>query len=393
MFDSAMFEAYGYDLQNAIWERQKLIVDMMYDLWLDTGDEIFDGYYRYLFPAGFIDRDRERAKKVIRDILNIVHSPVIRHDPNAIYCFVMYQMIGAWFENEPEKIMDLLPDDVKEYIARLEEKKQNAHEDEAEDLAEEIDAIKGWFTDKDECQVDFEITYDEDYVEESMAETMAEEFLKGTPYPDYCGVEIRKLVDLLPDDLYEKVIEKLREEDRRKDAEAKKYADLIWPRLEPSFHVISHSESKTSFEGARDILWIFKDWVENNGGWKDIQNTETSVKEKTIQRLIYLGAKTYLIDQNLDMTCEGNIGVGQEDFKISRGNDKTVIEVKVTSNPRCRHGYEKQLPRYAEAEHTENMIFCLVDLGDRGIVEEVKSIKGPDLYVIDATPKKSASVM
>ena len=55
MFDSAMFEAYGYDLQNAIWERQKLIVDMTYDLWFDTGDEIFDGYYRYLFPAGFID--------------------------------------------------------------------------------------------------------------------------------------------------------------------------------------------------------------------------------------------------------------------------------------------------------------------------------------------------
>lgn len=393
MFDSAMFEAYGYDLQNAIWERQKLIVDMTYDLWFDTGDEIFDGFYRYLFPAGFIDRDRERAKKVIQDILNIVHSPVIRHDPEAIYCFVMYRMIGLWFESEPEKVMNLLPDDVKEYIASLETKKQKADEDEAEDLAEEIDAVIGWFTDKDECQVDFEITYDEDYVEESMAETMAEEFLKGTPYPDYYGVEIRKLVDLLPDDLYEKVIAKLKEEDRQKEAEAKKYVDSIWPRLESSFHVISHSESKTSLEGARDILWIFKDWVENNGGWKDVQNVESSVKEKTIQRLIFLGAKTYLVDQNLDMTCEGNIGVGQEDFKISRGNDKTVIEVKVTSNPRCRHGYEKQLPRYAEAEHTNNMIFCLIDLGDEGVVEEIKGLNGPELYVIDATPKKSASVM
>jgi len=205
MFDSAMFKEYGYDLQNAIWERQKLIIDMTYDLWHDTSDDIFDDYYRYLFPAGFIDRDRERAKKVIRDILNIVHSPVIRHDPEAIYCFVMYHMISVWFDSEPEQVMDLLHEDVKEYIAGLEEKKKNSDEDEAEDLAEEIEAIKGWFTDKDECLRDFEITYDEDYVEESMAETMAEEFLKGTPCPEYFGVDIRELVDLLPDDLYDKL--------------------------------------------------------------------------------------------------------------------------------------------------------------------------------------------
>jgi hypothetical protein len=84
-------------------------------------------------------------------------------------------------------------------------------------------------------------------------------------------------------------------------------------------------------------------------------------------------------------------------FKISRGNDKTVIEVKLTSNPRCRHGFEKQLPRYAKAEHTDNMIFCLVDLGDNPtVVEEIKGLQDenkPMLVVIDARPQKSASLM
>ena len=209
MFDSAIFEDYGYGLQNAIWERQKEIVETAYDLWIDSGDEIFDGYYRWFFPAGFIDRDRERAKKVIKNIRNIVHSPVIRHDPEAIYCYVMYHMIEAWFDDKLYQGVDLLPEDVKEYIAGLEIKKLDADEDEAENLADEIDAIREWFTVKEVCQFDFESVYDGDYVNESMAETMAEEFLQGTPYLDYLGVEIRELIDLLPDDLYEKVVAKL----------------------------------------------------------------------------------------------------------------------------------------------------------------------------------------
>lgn len=391
MFYSCIFEDYGFDLQRSIQERQETIVDCYCDLWHDAGDEIYDGMFRSFFPAGFIDRDRERAKKIIRDIRDIVHSPIIRKNPEAIYCFVMYRMIGAWFDFEMGLGFDLLPKEVEEYLSGLDEKKKGLDGDETEELTDQINEIKGWFTDADECLRDFRNAYDQDYSDESMAENAAEAYLEYGYVPESWGVEIRELVDLLPNDLYEKVIAKLKEEDQV--AETKKYVDSIWPRLESSFHVISHSESKTSLEGARDILWIFKDWVENNGGWKDVQNVESSVKEKTIQRLIFLGAKTYLIDQNLDMICEGNIGVGQEDFKISRGNDKTVIEVKVTSNPRCRHGYEKQLPRYAEAEHTNNMIFCLIDLEDEGVVEEIKGLQGPELYVIDATPKKSASVM
>jgi len=36
-------------------------------------------------------------------------------------------------------------------------------------------------------------------------------------------------------------------------------------------------------------------------------------------------------------------GRGPVDFKISRGEDKTVIEIKLTSNNDCLHGFEVQI--------------------------------------------------
>lgn len=42
------------------------------------------------------------------------------------------------------------------------------------------------------------------------------------------------------------------------------------------------------------------------------------------------------------------------------------------------------------------MIFCLIDLGDKDVVEEIKGLIGnstPDIVVIDATTRKSASVL
>lgn len=175
--------------------------------------------------------------------------------------------------------------------------------------------------------------------------------------------------------------------------EAITYADSLWPSIEGFFHVMKHSQQVcvSSLEGAHEIIWIFKDWVENNGGWKDIQNCDSRYTEGTIHRWIHLGAKTYLEDQNLDMSCEANMGVGQEDIKISRGNDKTIIEVKLSNNPKCKHGYEKQLPRYAEAEHTKNMIFVLVKVDDRNCEFVKKSNNKPDFVLIDARPQRSAS--
>ena len=178
------------------------------------------------------------------------------------------------------------------------------------------------------------------------------------------------------------------------DIDFERYVNSVWKELEGFFHVLVHGDVQfvSSLDGAHRIIWIFKDWVENNGGWKDIQEARSTNREAAIHRWIHLGAKTYLEDQNLDMSCEANHGVGQEDFKISRGSDKTIIEVKLSSNADCKHGYEIQLPRYAESEHTENMIFVLVKVDSRNWNFN-NTGKSPMVVVIDARPQKSASLI
>ena len=188
---------------------------------------------------------------------------------------------------------------------------------------------------------------------------------------------------------------------RYKDAEAIIYVSKIWPNVEETFNILRHgADSVSSLEGSREIISIFKDWVENNGGWKDIRDAGSRIRENVVRRMILLGAKKYLSDQNLDFNCDNNIGVGEEDIKISRGNDKTVIEIKLSSNPKCKNGFEKQILRYSEAEHTTNMIFVLFNLDNEKSVNEIISLYNekrsngilvPELIIIDSTQKESAS--
>ena len=101
------------------------------------------------------------------------------------------------------------------------------------------------------------------------------------------------------------------------------------------------------------------------------------------------------------MSFEANEGPGPVDLKISRGNDKTVIEVKLSSNADYLHGYEEQIERYAQAEETDKRIFVYVQVGnpirDERIRErhEERINKGenpPLLFMIDSQEQVSASL-
>jgi len=180
------------------------------------------------------------------------------------------------------------------------------------------------------------------------------------------------------------------------------FVERVWRKLKVFFD-LEHGDKQqiTSMDGADNIVNIFKDWVENNKGWADVRNADSKGQEESVQRLILLGAKFYIESNNLDINCEPNEGHGPVDFKISRGNDKTVVEVKLSSNSQYKHGYEEQVVRYAEAEHTENMIFVLVNVGNDVRVNRLQEIhdqnmkdgkRTPKLVVINAKPQKSASV-
>lgn len=100
------------------------------------------------------------------------------------------------------------------------------------------------------------------------------------------------------------------------------------------------------------------------------------------------------------MSFEANEGPGPVDLKMSRGNDKTVVEIKLSSNADYLHGYEEQIEEYAKAEGTLQRIFVYVKVGNPGRDKKIEKLhqerlkKGenpPELFVIDAQKQTSAS--
>lgn len=176
--------------------------------------------------------------------------------------------------------------------------------------------------------------------------------------------------------------------------------ELLLKKLKKADAFKRKIEYPSSVVAARGIIDIFKDWVENNRGWEEIQNAPNKNREKAVQRFMHLGAKYYVEKNNLDISCEPDDGRGPVDIKLSRGQDKTLIEVKLSSNGQYLHGYETQIEEYGKAERTRNLIYVFVDIGNPGrrkaLIElhDYTAQSGtpcPDLVIIDAQSKKAAS--
>lgn len=156
-----------------------------------------------------------------------------------------------------------------------------------------------------------------------------------------------------------------------------------------------------SFRAAMKIADSYKEWIEYHRGAKVIQDADSQSREKTVQYTIHLAATEFCRMYNWDFSPEVDSGRGPVDFKISRGNDKTVVEVKLTSNAQCVHGLEVQIEEYARAEATDKKVFLLVNTGQgenriEAVEEKRKEMlsagKHPaEVVVIDARPKKAAS--
>lgn len=158
---------------------------------------------------------------------------------------------------------------------------------------------------------------------------------------------------------------------------------------------------KNSYESSLEIIEEYKEWVENKKGFAVLRDVDSRNEEKVVQKTLHGSAGYYCKANDLDISPEPNSGRGPADFKISRGNDKTVIEIKLTSNKDCLHGFEVQIEEYAKSEETGNKIFIVVDNGRSSTrikqvkdsyEERYKAGKNPaTVIVIDARPKDSAS--
>lgn len=176
------------------------------------------------------------------------------------------------------------------------------------------------------------------------------------------------------------------------------YSKFIFMNNKQSLFMENVNTLITPLEFTFAALNTLKAWVENNNGAKIIQDSDSRTREKTFQLLFQLVCLGNIENNQLDLSAEPNAGRGPVDFKISRGEEKVVCEIKLSSNPQYKHGYEVQIREYARAEKAQEMIYIFVDVGNSGRLETIKQIAEadteepkPHLFMIDAVLKESAS--
>ena len=148
------------------------------------------------------------------------------------------------------------------------------------------------------------------------------------------------------------------------------------------------------------ILHSWKNFVENQRGWAFLQAVQSDKREKAAQHLLLCHAIPYSRQYDLDISPETDAGRGSTDVKVSRGRDKTLVEIKLSSNPQYIHGYQTQLQEYSLAEETDKLIYVFIDVGNPLRREKLRELHRqnkrdgilcPELIIIDAQPKCGAS--
>jgi hypothetical protein len=153
-----------------------------------------------------------------------------------------------------------------------------------------------------------------------------------------------------------------------------------------------------SYDEAIKRAEYFKHCIENGDVYRVFYNPQGMpiAKEEHAQLLFTLVWYASVYDFNREV----NNGRGPVDMKVSFGSfDKSIVEFKLASNTKLRHGLEKQIPIYEEANQTKQsvkVIICFTEQQQRNVAELLKELgiaDRRDIIVIDARKdnKPSAS--
>jgi hypothetical protein len=146
----------------------------------------------------------------------------------------------------------------------------------------------------------------------------------------------------------------------------------------------------------------FQKLIEFNDLWRLLYNKDGSVKHESAAQLLFFGvADAYCNANNIDLNREPRVGRGSVDFKLSRGNLKITVEVKLSSNKKLVHGLTNQLPTYMESSDADFGIYLVLVVDKGNSIPAVRAAFAnlPDtaknsleLRIVNATPKDSASI-
>ena len=215
--NNGLFDRYN-PIVEAVYETHYNMIEMSIDAWElnDPSDAGFIRCFQYAFPPGFIMRDISRAKRIIYDLKDIAEGFTVRYTLKPIYIYVMYHLIMRWceiLEDIYDDVEDRFPEKIQKYLK----------EKEISTESEFYQSVKRWFTLENEMAEDFASVYDEDCTDKVMAESIAFMYLEDE-YADEkiksLDVNVEDFFDLLPSDLYERVMEKHKsEQDLKKKLE------------------------------------------------------------------------------------------------------------------------------------------------------------------------------
>lgn len=211
MFNSYLIEL-AKKLSNGSFSDNDLLVRSCYEFYYNiilseieswesqyATDEGFITIFADDFPPGFLRRDLVQAKSILFDLLDIAKSRVIRGQLSPVMTYVLYNLVRDYFDVKADMESDTIPDNVLKYL----DEKQIEDEDKED--------IIGWFSDFNSWEIDFEDTYNGDYVSAEFAENIASIYLYNEfadAILNQLGVTIDEFFDLLPNDLRLLCVEK-----------------------------------------------------------------------------------------------------------------------------------------------------------------------------------------
>ena len=150
----------------------------------------------------------------------------------------------------------------------------------------------------------------------------------------------------------------------------------------------------------KTIIEQFRFLIENKGMnsllWKD---KKTPNAEKTAQKIFHLVAYSYCKANDIDINPEMDTGVGNVDFKFSKGfSKKVIVEIKLSTNYNIINGFSTQLNLYKKSEETLSGYYIIIDVGNMGKkleklyeIYNADKVKKSEIFYIDALFKPSAS--
>ena len=119
-----------------------------------------------------------------------------------------------------------------------------------------------------------------------------------------------------------------------------------------------NKKSWTSYDEAKDRVLAFKQYVENQDGYRLINRAGQPFSKETEVQLFFGLIWCYTV---FDINREPNNGRGPVDFKVSYGaGDKSLIEFKLASNTQLRRNLEKQVEIYEKANKTHTSVKVII---------------------------------